>query len=93
MNANTRIRKIRYKVILRKKDNLFESHFGTAQAIIDKLGCGLSKDIVYRKVKMNNTFTGFRKTPHDHIKIYKLKKPIEWSEPYRSERAFAPAGC
>lgn len=93
MSDKPRVRRIRYKVITRKKEDLFVTYYATAEAIINNLGSGLSKDIVYRKVKLNNTFTGFRKTPHDHIKIYKLKAPLDWTDDLRSERRFIPAGC
>ena len=78
---------LRYKVIIGGSDKQVIRKFATADEIVEALGSGLSKDIVYRKVKISakqgHAYTGFRRTKHRHILIERIKKK-EWG--FRDER-------
>ena len=79
-----RKKQFRYKVTICKEKQprmLCELHpeirkFFTADEIVDALGCGLSKDIIYRKVKISSkrghAYTGHYSTPHSHILVERI---------------------
>ena len=70
---------LRYKVTICERTPVIKL-FHTANEIVEALGCGLSKDIIYRKVKISkkkgHAYTGFRKTPHRHILVERLPRVV-----------------
>ena len=75
--------KARWKAIFQHPEGLFKKLYANADQIVDDLGSGLSKDIIYRKSRVTNGawgYTGRKSVPHAHIKIIKLKIPIQFTD-------------
>ena len=91
-----RITKIRYKVYIIRDNELYERKYATADEIVKDLGNGLSRDIIYRKIRATSgrghEFTGYRQTPHRHIKIFKVYPPTPWTDYDKSEHVVGCAG-
>ena len=85
-----RITKIKYKVFIIRDGELFERKYSTADEIINDLQSGLTKNVIYRKVRTTSGrghhFTGFRSTPHQHIKIFKVNPAEDWTPHDRVEQ-------
>ncbi len=77
--STKRNKTLRYKVTLCERTPVIK-FFNTADEIVDALGCGLSKDIIYRKVKISrkdgHAYTGYRMTPHRHILVERLPRVV-----------------
>ena len=91
-----RITKIKYRVYIIRDNELYERKYSTADDIVNDLHCGLSKDIVYRKIKATSgrghAYTGYRQCPHRHIKIFKVKPAVLWTDYDRSEHIVGASG-
>ena len=76
--------KARWKAVWEDKDlGLFKKFYANADQIVNDLQSGLSKDIIYRKSRVSNGawgYTGRKSVPHAHIRIYKLKKPVKFTD-------------
>tara|TARA_R110000824_G_scaffold226879_6_gene414657 strand:+ start:415 stop:708 length:294 start_codon:yes stop_codon:yes gene_type:complete len=75
--------KARWKAIFQNEDGLFKKFYANADQIVDDLQSGLSKDIIYRKSRVSKGawgYTGRKRVPHDHIKIIKLKIPVDFTD-------------